>query len=131
MTTDNLFDYYNVDLPISDHPSGFVKEFAKVTGQEPNPDLYKDLITEEYSELIFAIVEGHKDTEILKELADLVYVAFGYALAKGWDLDTAIKRVHENNLGRCLQPDGSILRREDGKILRNQDYPKVKLKDLV
>ena len=67
----------------------------------------------------------------LKELADLVYVCYGYANACGYDLDEAIRRVHENNVGRCVQPDGSIKRREDGKILKNEDYPKVDLGDLV
>jgi len=64
-------------------------------------------------------------------LADLVYVIYGFANAKGWDLDEAIRRVHVNNLGRCIQPDGTIQRRVDGKILKNKDYPKVNLEDLV
>jgi len=66
-----------------------------------------------------------------KLLADLVYVIYGYANACGYDLDEAIRRVHANNLGRCVQPDGSILRREDGKIIKNKVYPKVDLSDLV
>jgi len=70
-------------------------------------------------------------TNELKELSDLVYVIYGYANAKGWDLDEAIYRVHANNIGRCIQADGSIQRREDGKILRRKDYPKVELGDLL
>ena len=49
----------------------------------------------------------------------------------GYDLDEAVRRVHINNMGRMLQPDGTIKRREDGKIIKNPDYPKVKLDDLV
>jgi predicted HAD superfamily Cof-like phosphohydrolase len=60
-----------------------------------------------------------------------VYVCYGYANAMGYNLDEALRRVHENNLGRCLQPDGSVKRRADGKILKNEDYPKVKLDDLI
>jgi len=67
----------------------------------------------------------------LKELADLVYVIYGYANARGWNLDEALCRVHSNNLGRMYQPDGSIKRREDGKIEKNKAYPKVDLSDLV
>jgi predicted HAD superfamily Cof-like phosphohydrolase len=74
-------------------------------------------------------VEFEKDEP--KFLADLVYVIYGYANSKGYDLDEALRRVHANNLGRCIQPDGSILRREDGKIIKNKDYPKVELGDLV
>ena len=40
-------------------------------------------------------------------------------------------RVHTNNLGRCTQPDGTVHRRADGKIMKNLDYPKVNLQDLV
>jgi predicted HAD superfamily Cof-like phosphohydrolase len=67
----------------------------------------------------------------LKELSDLVYVVFGLANAKGWDLMEAVRRVHANNMGRCMQPDGSVKRREDGKIIKNKDYPAVDLSDLV
>ena len=104
-----------------------VKDFAKITQQEPDPELYACLIEEEYKELFWA-EEGES---ALKELADLVYVCYGYANACGWNLDEAIRRVHENNVGRCIQPDGSIKRRKDGKILKNEDYPKVDLGDLT
>jgi len=36
-----------------------------------------------------------------------------------------------NNMGRCMQPDGSVKRREDGKIIKNKDYPAVDLSDLI
>ncbi len=69
--------------------------------------------------------------EEMKELTDLVYVIYGYALAKGFNLEEAVRRVHKNNLGRCIQPDGSVQRRPDGKILKNKDYPKVSLEGLI
>ena len=104
-----------------------VREFTEVTSQEPNEYLYAALMDEEYKEWQAADSDG----EELKELADLVYVIYGYANVKGYDLETAVRRVHENNLGRCLQPDGTIKRRADGKILKNKDYPKVNLEGLV
>ena len=107
---------------------GMVREFAYKTGQTPNPTLYENLISEEYKEWYEEVEDPEND---LKELSDLVYVIYGYANAKGYDLDEAIKRVHENNLGRCLQPDGTVKRRPDGKILKNPDYPKVYLGDLL
>lgn len=105
-----------------------VKEFSRVLGQKPSAALYAILIQEEFDEWLETDAWEEED---LKELADLVYVIYGYANACGFDLDEAIRRVHANNLGRCVQPDGSILRREDGKIIKNKDYPKVKLDDLV
>lgn len=109
-------------------PSDMVKEFASVTGQVGTPMLYDNLITEEYAE--WYKEEPHTEDD-LKELADLVYVIYGYAEACGYDLDEAIVRVHQNNLGRCIQPDGTVQRRFDGKIIKNPDYPKVQLKDLL
>lgn len=111
-------------------PAQMVREFSVKTGQLPDPRLYHSLVEEEYKEW----QEEHtKDTrhDQLKELADLVYVIFGYANAMGWDLDEAIRRVHANNLGRCVREDGRVVRNGQGKILKNPDYPKVDLSDLV
>jgi len=49
----------------------------------------------------------------------------------GYDLDEAIRRVHKNNVERCIQADGTVRRRQDGKILKRTDAPKVNLEDLV
>jgi predicted HAD superfamily Cof-like phosphohydrolase len=105
-----------------------VKEYARVSGQKPDVNLYFHLIKEEYKEWLD---EEPNTVGDLKELADLVYVIYGYANAIGYDLDTALSRVHENNMGRMRQPDGTIKRREDGKIIKNPDYPKVALEDLI
>ncbi len=111
-------------------PASMVEEFAKLMGQEPKPELYAKLILEEKSEWLHEYMAGKKVDE-LKELSDLVYVIYGYANAQGWDLMEALRRVHVNNINRCLQPDGSVKRRDDGKVLKNKDYPKVDLNDLV
>jgi hypothetical protein len=116
-------------------PMDMVKEFSRVLDQNPDPTLYTKLINEEFiewgEECWRRDSYDHKTSADLKELADLVYVCYGYANAMGYNLDEALRRVHENNLGRCLQPDGSVKRRADGKILKNEDYPKVKLDDLI
>jgi len=123
-------------------PMDMVKEYSHLTKQEPDPMLYSTLIDEEYEEWSFeeelqsSEVSKHYSKKYspedeLKELSDLAYVIFGYANARGWDLMEALRRVHQNNLGRCYQPEGTIKRREDGKIIRNPDYPKVNLGDLV
>ena len=137
--TDNKFNPDNIPHSVR----GMVTEFAKVTGQKPDPELYADLVAEEYDEWGFEYNLGwsgeyrkhygqdYLPANELKELSDLVYVIHGYANAKGWDLDEAIRRVHVNNVGRCVQPDGTVKRRADGKILKRKDYPKVNLDDLV
>jgi NTP pyrophosphatase (non-canonical NTP hydrolase) len=114
-------------------PTEMVKEYSKVSGQKPDALLYVTLIEEEFDEWqheTLQIMDYRPQLEI-KELADLLYVIYGYANARGWDVEEALRRVHKNNMGRMRQPDGTIKRRADGKIIRNSEYPKVALEDLV
>jgi hypothetical protein len=113
-------------------PMQMVKYFKDFTSQEGSPTLYKRLILEEYDEWLQEAnnPNGHPTAEI-KELADLVYVLYGYALSRGYNLDEALYRVHANNCMRVTQPDGTVKRREDGKVLKREDAPKVRLEDLV
>ena len=113
-------------------PLDMVKYFKDFTGQDGTPQLYSRLIIEEYDEWKQELLQinGSRTSE-LKELADLVYVIYGYALSKGWNLDEALYRVHVNNVLRVKQPDGTVKRREDGKILKVDNPPKVRLEDLV
>lgn len=123
-----MLEYYNEMSYHPMTPMEMVQEFATKTGQKPSPALYARLIEEEYKEWQQEALDKAAE---LKELADLVYVIYGYANAHGYDLDEAVRRVHDNNLGRCIQPDGTIKRREDGKIIKNPDYPKPKMEDLI
>lgn len=124
------YAYYTPDPVDRYNPLGMVREFARIMQQLPNPAMYASLIQEEFDEWRSEYLHDTK-TEQLKELADLIYVIYGYANARGWDLSEAILRVHNNNVGRCIQPDGSIKRRADGKVMKNPDYPKPNLGDLV
>lgn len=121
-------------------PTEMVKEYAKVSGQVPDVKLYSRLIDEEFGEWGAETectpgfnIEGedYNPAAELKELADLLYVIYGYANARGWDVGEALERVHENNMGRMYQPDGTIKRRADGKIIKCEGYPKVDLSDLI
>lgn len=126
-----MFEYWEPSEDVRDKtPLQMVKEYQKVSGQEPDPVLYRSLVHEEFFEWDTEWRHTTKAPQ-LKELADLVYVIYGYANARGWDLDQALLRVHDNNMGRMYQPDGTIQRREDGKVLKNEDYPLVDLSDLV
>jgi len=91
------------------------------------------LIEEESEELDEAMQEelGSNMDGVLKEMADLVYVIVGWCVTFGYDFDEVFKRVHENNMGRMYQPDGTIEYRADGKVQKNKDYPAINLKDLT
>jgi NTP pyrophosphatase (non-canonical NTP hydrolase) len=99
---------------------------------ELTQDMQLTLIKEEFDELMEAHI--NEDTvadriHTLKELADLVFVCYQYAIARNWNLDTAMKRVFESNMSKFV--DGKPLRREDGKILKGPDYQPPFLDDLV
>ena len=84
------------------------------------------LLKEEYNE----VRDADGPQELLKELADLVYVTYGYAATYGWDLDEAFRRVHASNMSK-LGPRGKPLKRPDGKVLKGSNYWKPDLSDLV
>lgn len=67
---------------------------------------------------------------LLKELADSLYVTFGYADLLSLPLNEAFVEVHLNNMSK-RQPDGSVKRRADGKILKPDDYKEVDLSHLI
>lgn len=123
-------------------PLDMVREFATVMGQPLDQPWVVDvhsypsnnldalrglLIHEEYEEFMEAMDDP---VDALKELADLVYVCYGYAATFGWDLDEAVKRVHESNMSK-LGDDGKPIYREDGKIMKGPNYKKPDLSDLI
>lgn len=113
--------------------SEMVQVYYDTAGIKPDPEVCETLIHEEFNEWFDEVdrKEYYNTGLELKELADLVYVIYGYALSKGWDLETALNRVHENNLARMFQDDGTIKRREDGKIIKNPSVPEIYLGDLT
>ena len=116
------------------------KEFRQVykldnTRARPVSSRQKDLVVEEFKEFLQAdgmlFRHGHNvQQECLKELADLVYVCYQYAVNMGWDLDEALNRVHVSNLSK-LDEDGKPIYREDGKVLKGPNYSPPNLEDLV
>lgn len=107
-----------------------VVDFMKTFGQEvksspefPSEDLIGlrlDLIEEEFDELKDAIEERNV-VEVADALTDLLYVIYGAGAAFGIDLDACFKEVHSSNMSK-LMPDGTVLRREDGKVLKGPNY---------
>ena len=97
--------------------------------------MQKDLIVEEFKEFIeadynMAMMDINSRADCLKELADLVYVAAQYAENMDWDLEQALRRVHQSNMSK-LGEDGKPVRRDDGKVLKGPNYRPPTLTDLV
>ena len=125
------FEAYDVGEKYST-PMDMVQEFKFTANQQTNIEMSRKLIREEFDEWLIEVLNPNgSNVAELKELCDLIYVIYGYALNRNWDLDEALTRVHENNMGRMFQDDGTIKRREDGKVIKNPLYPKVDLGDLA
>ena len=105
------------------------------SNSRPARAMQHNLIVEEFKEflqaegMLFLSSNEHKENA-LKELADLVYVCYQYAVNMGWDLDEAMHRVHESNMSK-LDKDGNPIYREDGKVLKRPNYKPPNLFDLV
>jgi hypothetical protein len=116
----NIFDY------------GAVRQLSMANAGQTYGDameLCANLINEELSELETAIHAGEPAENVLKEALDLEYVLH-YFLATFFDsasISIARARIHENNLAKVK--NGTI--REDGKLVKPADHPKVNLSDLV
>ena len=89
----------------------------------------KALIDEEWSEFHEAY-HMKDDCDQLKELADLVYVCYQFAASQEWDLDEAMRRVHESNMSK-LDEYGKPIYRADGKVLKGPNYKEPYLQDLI
>ena len=75
-------------------------------------------------------VEHHFMEDLLKELADLVYVCYHFANTFNLPLDSAIALVHQSNMSK-LGEDGKPIRREDGKVLKGENYKPADLSGLL
>ncbi len=116
------------DLEPTPIPSDAAKMLAEFHAAVAHPDtdlcwLRDTLHEEENKELCEALAEldaAKSDTalwaaqkHVAKELADVVYVAYGTAHGLGINLDVALRRVHESNMRKAGGP-----RRADGKVMK-------------
>ena len=120
-------------------PLQMVTDFAKSMDQPLNEKwmfshklerLRWKMISEEYGEAFDESEASNNPENMLKELADLVYVTYGYAATYGWDLDRAVRRVHKSNMSK-LGLEGKPLKDPSGKVMKGPNYRKPNLKDLV
>ena len=107
-----------------------VGDFMEAFGQDVHCDpvwpdfstreLRLDLIQEEFEELQEAI-DNNDMVEVADALTDLLYVVYGAGHAFGIDLDECFLEVHASNMSK-LGPDGRAIRREDGKVLKSENF---------
>ena len=79
-------------------------------------DLRKSLLEEEWTEYL----EGEQADDIVEiadALADIIYIAYGTAVAYGIPMDKVFAEVHRSNMSK-LGEDGKPIYRDDGKVLK-------------
>lgn len=87
------------------------------------------LIEEEFNELKEAA--ANRDVvEVADALGDIIYVVCGFAIEAGIDLEAAVAEIHASNMTK-LDSDGSVIRREDGKILKGPNYRKPDIRAVI
>lgn len=99
------------------------------------------LITEEFNEYIgelrhavfdiknYGFVYSSTLERITAENADMRYILAGDADVLGLPTDLAFNRIHAANM-RKVGTDGKVKRREDGKVLKPDDWEPPKFSDL-
>ena len=68
--------------------------------------------------------------EIADALTDLLYVVYGAGHAYGIDLDACFSHVHASNMSK-LSAEGKPIYREDGKILKGENYWAPNMKQFI
>ena len=118
-----------------------VKEFMNAFGQEvvTKPDwpdaktmeLRMDLIEEEVEEFNQAYCNATGSlVEVADALSDILYVVYGAGHAFGIDLDKCFSEVHRSNMSK-LGNDGKPIYREDGKILKGENFIEPNLEEVL
>ena len=82
--------------------------------------LRETLIEEEFIELAMALRRGDEQ-QAKKEAADLLYVVVGLFVDFGWNMEVIFNRVHNSNMSK-LGKDGKPVYREDGKVMKSDQY---------
>ena len=109
----SLLEFNNAfDIPKLDAPG---------LGTDELIELRIKLLVEEVQEYAEAARAGHM-VEILDALADIGYILAGTIINHGMQhiYDDSFNEVHRSNMAKLV--DGKVIRREDGKVLKPQDW---------
>jgi predicted HAD superfamily Cof-like phosphohydrolase len=93
-------------------------------------EMYKNLIEEEFNELVIA--ENNNDlVEQLDALIDILVVTIGAIHSMGADGEGAWKEVMRTNFAKIDKETGKVRKREDGKVLKPAEWTPPNLAPFV
>lgn len=81
-------------------------------------ELYKNLITEEYKELL----DATNPVDELDALIDILVVTIGAIHSMGANAEGAWGEVMRTNIAKIDPTTGKVRKREDGKVLKGPDW---------
>ncbi len=93
------------------------------TNNEKQAQLYRKLIDEEYQEFCEARI-NEDDVETLDACFDMMWVIIGYMLSKGYDVENAWDEGAKSNLAKIDRATGKVIKRDDGKVLKPDEWKK-------
>lgn len=120
-------------------PQMQVRKFMELFGQEVRPfpsvpegsdaALRIALIAEEFNEFILATAKQDL-VGVADALGDLLYVVYGAADCWGIDMEPIFEEIHRSNMTKVWE-DGTVHRREDGKVIKPETYSPANLDTLI
>lgn len=107
-----------------------VQEWPELPHSTNERQLRRTLLAEEYNE--YTVAEAESDlVEIADALADMTVIIFGTANAYGIDLPAVLGEVMRSNMSKVNPKTGKVDRREDGKILKGDNYLPPMIEDYM
>jgi len=113
-----------------------VQVFMTAAGQtttKNNPDqanLYHKLIDEEFQEFRQAR-QANDDVEEIDACFDMIWVIVGYMLSRGWNCEMIWDEGAISNLKKIDNTTKTILKRDDGKVLKPENWQPPDFKKFV
>jgi predicted HAD superfamily Cof-like phosphohydrolase len=110
-----------------------VKVFQSACDQNAsseNANLYRNLIVEEFWEFQQAI-KDNDEVEQLDACMDMIWVILGYCHMKGYKVEAAWNEVARSNLSKIDKQTGKVIKREDGKVLKPENWQPPNLKSFI
>lgn len=98
--------------------------------EESQYELYLDLIEEELEELNVAVLNNDR-VEQLDALIDLLVVTVGAIHSGGFDGEGAWNEVMRSNLSKINSETGKVIKRDDGKVLKPDNWSPPVLENFV